>query len=251
MRWRCAFWLNKIAKAAGVPSEPAGRLSRWPYDYPAHQIFCEKQSLASLSGSMKKAIAGCRKAFGVLTEATGVDYSEPPDVSDIETHDIAIGESGETDSETGDATPLFGDPGMDDSWSEDEGTENFDGLQDDFDELEHEMAMGPSTSTKWGVQQTKPEPPSFSRITPAALHRLLGFEDDFTPSSPKAVKKTNKNKQRAGLASDGLLPLKGCPPPLVVYLEPGEMLYLPASWFHEVTSSSDDTGNENVHVAFN
>jgi hypothetical protein len=43
----------------------------------------------------------------------------------------------------------------------------------------------------------------------------------------------------------GLVPSRGCSPPLVVDLAPGEMLYLPAGWFHEVTSGGG------THIAFN
>jgi Cupin-like domain len=39
--------------------------------------------------------------------------------------------------------------------------------------------------------------------------------------------------------------------PFVVDLNPGEMLYLPASWWHEVTSSSPESSNNHVHMAFN
>ena len=39
--------------------------------------------------------------------------------------------------------------------------------------------------------------------------------------------------------------------PYVVELSAGEMLYLPASWWHEVTSTSTGGGAGNVHMAFN
>ncbi|KAG8986107.1 hypothetical protein FRB90_004213, partial [Tulasnella sp. 427] len=38
-------------------------------------------------------------------------------------------------------------------------------------------------------------------------------------------------------------------PPFVVNLNAGEMLYLPASWWHEVTSTS--SSESDVHMAFN
>ena len=45
-----------------------------------------------------------------------------------------------------------------------------------------------------------------------------------------------------------MIPLQGCPKPLVVDLKPGQMLYVPASWFHEVTSYGS---HGSPHIAFN
>jgi hypothetical protein len=99
-------------------------------------------------------------------------------------------------------------------------------------------------------QLDKDEPSSFSRISPQALHRYFGIADDPTdPSRAPAAPK-------AGEA----LPAAMCPPPLVVDLQPGQMLYLPASWWHEVTSyaladdgpsGADGESTQPVHMAFN
>lgn len=82
------------------------------------------------------------------------------------------------------------------------------------------------------------EPQSFSRIPPHVLHRCLNIPDD--PSRPMAKQShsgagARKNK---AAASEPYTVVPGCPPPIEVFLKPGQMLYLPASWYHEVTSSS-------------
>ncbi|EPX72082.1 Jmj4 protein [Schizosaccharomyces octosporus yFS286] len=76
-------------------------------------------------------------------------------------------------------------------------------------------------------------PDHFTKITVPGLHKYLGFEDakDVEMSEDE---RTSLSKTR----------------PLVVDLEPGDMLYLPASWFHEVTSSCQE-GESNIHIAFN
>ncbi|EPQ52574.1 Clavaminate synthase-like protein [Gloeophyllum trabeum ATCC 11539] len=68
------------------------------------------------------------------------------------------------------------------------------------------------------------EPLSFSRIPASALHAQLGL-----PSGSNAAED--------GAGSDVGMGLKSLNP-IVVYLKPGEMLYLPASWIHEVSSAS-------------
>lgn len=78
--------------------------------------------------------------------------------------------------------------------------------------------------------QERREPDSFSLIKPHVLHAHFGLEQ---------ASGAHKGE------SPG--PGEGCPAPLVVELRAGQMLYLPASWFHEVTSTADDT----AHIAFN
>ncbi|KAH9926622.1 Clavaminate synthase-like protein [Epithele typhae] len=79
------------------------------------------------------------------------------------------------------------------------------------------------------------EPPSFSRIPTAHLHKYLdipttaALPPDFDASAFKSLEKATA--------------------PYVVELSAGEMLYLPASWWHEVTSTSSSEGE--VHMAFN
>lgn len=77
------------------------------------------------------------------------------------------------------------------------------------------------------------EPPSFSHIMPHTLHTHFGI----APAIPEPEE-----------ANKGVKPETNCPRPLIVELKPGQMLYLPASWFHEVTSSSS---GENPHMALN
>lgn len=77
------------------------------------------------------------------------------------------------------------------------------------------------------------EPPSFSLIKPHQLHKHFGIEP--------AMKKPQG-------ATSTLAPSPECPAPLVVELRAGQMLYLPASWFHEVTSWASEA---EPHMAFN
>ncbi|KAI0820526.1 Clavaminate synthase-like protein [Trametes gibbosa] len=84
-----------------------------------------------------------------------------------------------------------------------------------------------------GARAGPSEPSSFSRIATAHLHRYLGIPTTavlpaaYSPSDFPGLQNTTE--------------------PYVVELTEGEMLYLPASWWHEVTSTS--TGD--VHMAFN
>lgn len=77
------------------------------------------------------------------------------------------------------------------------------------------------------------EPPSFSLIKPYQLHAHFGIEPGM---------------QKPEGATSTLAPGPSCPAPLVVELKAGQMLYLPASWFHEVTSWASESG---PHMAFN
>lgn len=70
------------------------------------------------------------------------------------------------------------------------------------------------------MDDVRPEPPSFSRIDSVTLHS----------GKPTAA-----------------FPLLSKATPLSFEVSEGEMLYLPASWFHEVTSVSTD----GYHMAFN
>ena len=88
------------------------------------------------------------------------------------------------------------------------------------------------------------EPPSFSRIPTAHLHRYLDIAT--TASLP------------AGFSASTVSALQKATAPYVVELSAGEMLYLPASWWHEVTSTSGPSssgdgvkGGADIHMAFN
>jgi hypothetical protein len=80
------------------------------------------------------------------------------------------------------------------------------------------------------------EPSSFSRIPTSLLHQHLSL-----PTTAVSVDSDSSMGFDLSKAST----------PFVVDINPGEMLYLPASWWHEVTSSSPDSSKSNVHMAFN
>lgn len=81
-------------------------------------------------------------------------------------------------------------------------------------------------------EEEEDEPPSFSRIPPSVLHEHYGIQS-FT-AEPTTPKTHNSTVTTAAHQSS----LFRCPKPIEVLLLPGQMLYLPASWYHEVTSSS-------------
>lgn len=95
--------------------------------------------------------------------------------------------------------------------------------------------------------QDEPAPPSFSEIRPQVMHWAFGLNDDPTKLRPGNLP--------AGMGNPVLLPRQGCPPPMEIHLEAGQMLYLPTGWFHEVTSyvdpQRDVTAETNVHMALN
>jgi hypothetical protein len=93
------------------------------------------------------------------------------------------------------------------------------------------------------TSDTKLDPPNFSTIPPALLH-IEEFEDK------------NLRQQLVAFADThfpGFLGLRR----YTVWLNPGEMLYLPAGWFHEVTSfgavnkADPDLTLNKVHIALN
>lgn len=105
-------------------------------------------------------------------------------------------------------------------------------------------------------------PPSFSRIRPQVLHWYFGIPDDPTAPCPHPSDQPPTCETGEML----LAPRKGCPRPIEVHLRPGQMLYLPAGWYHEVTSYCDESDNAqsmesgnvndnetdaNVHMALN
>jgi len=90
------------------------------------------------------------------------------------------------------------------------------------EEVSSDDGHGPKPLLKSNSSPAAPEPPSFSKIPVSALR--TGHPSDEFPAMTKAR-------------------------PYQCEIEAGMMLYLPASWFHEVTSFSDST--EDVHMAFN
>ncbi|KAL6451215.1 jmj4 JmjC domain-containing protein 4 [Candida maltosa Xu316] len=78
------------------------------------------------------------------------------------------------------------------------------------------------------------DPPSFSKVPPALLHL-----DELKDEELRTKIESFANKH-----FPGVLKLNK----MEVWLEPGQMLYLPAGWFHEVSSYGVDDG---VHIAVN
>ncbi|KAI0464736.1 hypothetical protein LJB42_002359 [Komagataella kurtzmanii] len=86
----------------------------------------------------------------------------------------------------------------------------------------------------------KVEPPSFSRIPPALLHI-------------QEVESVEDRARLHKLSQNGYPLLSKCHS-LIVDLEPGQMLYLPAGWFHEVKSYGEEEESPEfpyVHEAIN
>ena len=75
------------------------------------------------------------------------------------------------------------------------------------------------------VDKTIKNPNNFSKVDPSILDDRAKLKEDFP----------------------NILDAK----PAFCECRSGDMLYLPASWFHEVTSKSDSSGNTRGHMAFN
>lgn len=127
---------------------------------------------------------------------------------------------------------------------------DLDGM-DDFDLLEtaptkrnHASTANDSPGAKRAKVDTddaRREPDSFSKISSAQLHAHLGLpplSHSFHPEPPGIPPKRKAKLEKAGK-------------PIIVELSAGEMLYLPASWWHEVTSYGSNTGKGETHIAFN
>ena len=127
---------------------------------------------------------------------------------------------------------------------DEDGEEGFPQDDDSDDDQEDIESVVSSRSKGKGKGKTKAadedpeeagEPSSFSMIPTSLLHRHLSLPTTAVPAH------TDFSKFDLSKAST----------PFVVEINPGEMLYLPASWWHEVTSSSPDNSKSNVHMAFN
>lgn len=79
------------------------------------------------------------------------------------------------------------------------------------------------------------DPPSFSMVPPILAH----LDEVKDPEAKEALEKFAEQE------FPGFLQLKK----IEVWLKPGEMLYLPAGWFHEVTSFGDSENPQ--HIALN
>ncbi|KAI4745031.1 Clavaminate synthase-like protein [Aureobasidium sp. EXF-12298] len=102
------------------------------------------------------------------------------------------------------------------------------GQRDDFDDDEDASDLEEAFAFAQGSDAPS-EPLSFSKISTQDLHSHLSLTSPHTPSA--ALEKAGK--------------------PYIVDLKAGDMLYLPTSWFHEVTSFADEEGSDNVHIALN
>ncbi|KZT05153.1 Clavaminate synthase-like protein [Laetiporus sulphureus 93-53] len=128
-----------------------------------------------------------------------------------------------------------------------DGHDDYDALIAGLDENgDNEEPSSPSVGGSKTAQNGAPanttsdEPASFSRIPTAYLHRQLNLPTTAVPPGDTAP-------------SD-FPDLVKAAPPYIVELKAGEMLYLPASWWHEVTSFSAGEGEGeggDVHMAFN
>ncbi|KAK6205486.1 cupin-like domain-containing protein [Scheffersomyces amazonensis] len=83
------------------------------------------------------------------------------------------------------------------------------------------------------------DPPNFSKIPPALLHI-----DEFPNEDTRAQLISFANEYFPGFLSLNKYE---------VSLTPGDMLYLPAGWFHEVSSFGESSSNDksNIHIALN
>lgn len=106
--------------------------------------------------------------------------------------------------------------------------------EDEIDDEEEGLGIGGEGED----DDVNVEPSSFSRIPTAFVHQHLQLPTTAVPPA-------------ADVSPDDFPALKNTSAPYVVELNAGEMLYLPASWWHEVTSSSAGDGEDAVHMAFN
>ena len=168
----------------------------------------------------------------------------------IEAHEQALDELAQytldgadgidVDEEVDDFDALMAGLGDDDgAWAEDGAGDAEEDSESSEEEEEYPEWNGinPDSEDEGEGESTGDEPPSFSRIPTALVHNHLGLPTTAVPPKDKSLDDFPKFKKAAK--------------PFVVELSAGEMLYLPASWWHEVTSSSTGTGDDAVHMAFN
>jgi len=145
--------------------------------------------------------------------------------------DLLVEEGGDDDFA---GMELDGEDGDDDGL--DDGDD--DGSQEDTGSVvsSRDKGKGKAKATTDEDHVKDREPSSFSRIPTSLLHQHLSLP---TPTISVA----------SGPPTE--FDLSKISAPFVADIDPGEMLYLPASWWHEVTSSSPDNSKSNVHMAFN
>lgn len=104
-----------------------------------------------------------------------------------------------------------------------------------FKENDLKKAKNDEKSEGKEEDQIKMDPPSFSKVPPILAH-LDEVENDEERKALEAF---------AEKEFPGFLKLNK----MEVFMKPGDMLYLPAGWFHEVTSFGDEANPQ--HVALN
>lgn len=180
-------------------------------------------------------------------------------------------EEDDDDDDDGDDGDEDGDEEEDDEEDEEEGTNGFPVAAAEDDESGSEWsnaedgeatldALARLQAEGVDVDLDEEDPMSFSKITPKALHWYFQVPDD-PAANVEEQQKANKAFQdehgRKPIKQRPLFPRPGCPPPVEVHLKPGQMLYLPASWYHEVTSYSEAPAKGSssdppaVHMALN
>lgn len=115
------------------------------------------------------------------------------------------------------------------------GFDDFDGLGDDAEggdgsaDEEEEAQDHPRKRARLSSPDPPSEPDSFSRIPADQLHAHLGLSSSDTTT--------------VSVSAENKAALKAAGAPLIVHLEAGDALYLPASWWHEVTSFGASTSS--------
>ena len=144
--------------------------------------------------------------------------------------DLLVEEGGDDDFA---GMKLDDEDGDDESPDED----NSDDVREETGSVFSSRGKGKGKAKAMGEECEKDgEPSSFSRIPTFLLHKHLALPATTSPVDSESSTRFDLSK---------------IPTPFVVDINPGEMLYLPASWWHEVTSSSTGNNKSNVHMAFN
>ncbi|OCH88144.1 Clavaminate synthase-like protein [Obba rivulosa] len=179
------------------------------------------------------------RALDALAQATLEDEGGRGVEDEVDDFDALMGGLEEQLEDEGFGEGEAGPSGLADGGSDedDEGGDRGESEEEE-DESEEESGEEEGPALGGGDEDEHSEPSSFSRIPTAHLHKHLSLPTTavLPPSfDPAAFPHFAKAGQ-----------------PLVVELSAGEMLYLPASWWHEVTSSSGpDASGDGVHMAFN
>lgn len=179
----------------------------------------ERQALIEAHEQALDELAEC-----TLDAADGIGVDEEMDDFDVLMAGLEDGEPG------GDEGGALSGESQDDA-SESENSE------EDQEEYPEWHGINVNSEDEDEDERSGDEPSSFSRVPTALVHQHLGLPTTAVPPSDESLNNFPKFKQAQK--------------PFVVELSEGEMLYLPASWWHEVTSSSSGTGDDAVHMAFN